>query len=340
MVFPLLPVPFFRNELLTMKNPTSEINLDFGRYLDSRNRELSSHWVDGVPDYGFALDRKLRQQIAAIGPLRAMMQSIVAIEVPLQKQIQQMKGVVVNSKQYPEIYAIAEECSRRLGIAIPQIFINYQKTFDSYTVSVDEIGSIIVVTSELIEEFSTKELQFVIGMECGHIHNLHGIYHTFIELVMKNHHLQEEVMHLIPLVKTIEPLLKGVFMVFLNRWNRCAQITSDRAGLICCGNLEAAHMALAKLAVGGGDKLSNINLQQYIQQISQVQSTPVRLLELTYNEPLIYKRIEALRLFSNCEVLAGWLPGLRSPGMISKEEVDRVCEDLMGVLKNKYQVSG
>jgi Zn-dependent protease with chaperone function len=322
-----------------MNNPTSEINLDFDRYLAFRHRELSSHLIDGVPDYGFALDRKLRQQIAAIGPLRAMMQSIVAIEVPLQKQIQQMKGVAVNSQQYPEIYAIAEECSRRLGIAIPQIFINYQKTFDSYTVSVDDIGSIIVITSELVEEFSTKELQFIIGMECGHIHNLHGIYHTFIELVMKNHHLQEEVMHLIPMLKTIEPLLKGVFMVFLNRWSRCAQITSDRAGLICCGDLEAAHMALAKLAVGGGGKLSNMNLQQYIQQIGRVQSTPVRLLELTYNEPLIHKRIEALRLFANCEVLASWRSELKLSKMISKEEVDRVCEDLMGVLKNKYQVN-
>jgi hypothetical protein len=83
-----------------MKNPTSEINLDFERYLVSRQRKLSSHSIDGVPDYGFALDRKLRQQIAAIGPVRAMMQSIVAIEVPLQKQIQQIKRVAVNSQQY------------------------------------------------------------------------------------------------------------------------------------------------------------------------------------------------------------------------------------------------
>jgi Zn-dependent protease with chaperone function len=321
-----------------MNNPTTSIDLDFGRYLASREQELSSHLVDGVPDYGFSLDRKLRQQIAAIGPLRALMQSIVAIEAPMQRQIQQMKGVAVSSKQYPELHAIAEQCARRLGIAIPQIFINHQKKFDSYTVSVDDLCSIIILTSELIEEFEPKELQFIIGMECGHIHNLHGIYHTFVELVLKNHHFHEEVTHAIPVIKQIQPFLKGAFMLFLNRWSRCAQITSDRAGLICCGDLQAAQMALVKLAVGGGDKLGKINLQEYLKQISQVQSTPVRLLEFTYNEPLIHKRIEALGLFSNCDVIASWREEMRLPNMRGKQEVDELSQQLMGVLSTKYLI--
>ncbi len=321
-----------------MNNPTTTIDLDFGNYLSSRSQELSSHLVDGVPDYGFSLDRKLRQEIASIGPMRAIMQSIVAIEAPMQRQIQQMNGVAVNSRQYPELHAIAENCARRLGIAIPQIFINHEKKFDSYTISVDDLCSIIVLTSEMVEQFDLKELEFIIGMECGHVHNLHGVYHTFVELVLKNHHFYEEVVHLIPAIKQIKHLLKGAFMLFLNRWSRCAQITSDRAGLICCGDLQSAQMALVKLAVGGGDKLGTINLHEYLKQISQIQSTPVRLLEFTYNQPLIHKRIEALRLFSNCDVLASWREEMRLINAIDKQEVDRLCEQLIGVISKKYQI--
>lgn len=316
-------------------NPTSTIDLNFRNYVDSKEREFSSHTIGGIPDYGFAMDLQLRKKLAAIGPLRTIIKSIVAIEVPLYKQKQQMQGVAIGPKQYPEIHAIGEECARRLGIGIPQIFINYDPTFRSYTIATDDVSPTIIITSALIEAFDPQELRFIIGQECGHIHNLHGVYNTFIELTTKTH-LGEDILSRLPILKQFEPLLKGGLMLFLNSWSRCAKVTSDRAGLICCGNLSVAQMALAKLATGGGDRLGKINLEEYLQQISKVQATPVRLLELTYSDPLIHKRIEALRIFSNCEILHSWRQEMSTPAALTKQEADRLCEQFIRVLAKGY----
>ena len=128
-------------------------------------------------------------------------------------------------------------------------------------------------------------------------------------------------------------------MLFMKRWSRCAEITCDRAGLICCSDLAVAQMALAKLTTGGVDKLQGINLTEYINQISNVQSTPIRLLELFQTHPLIPKRIEALRLFAECDILHTWCPQLGREISRTKQEVDEQCEQFIGVLTKGYQPS-
>jgi hypothetical protein len=85
-----------RSQLET-SNPTQTINLDFGTYLTQRQQKLSAHLASGVPDYSFSLDRTLQQQIAAIGPIRALTQTIVSFVVSIQKQIQQMQSIIAAS---------------------------------------------------------------------------------------------------------------------------------------------------------------------------------------------------------------------------------------------------
>lgn len=320
---------------LSSHNPTLEIDLNFAHYLAVREKELSAHLVGGIPDYVFSLDQKLRQQLMAMGPVRAIAQSLVSMAVPIYKQIQQMNGVAVGPQQYPEIYAIGEECARRLGIGIPQIFIYYAPLLNAYTIATDDVAPMIVLSSALVEAFEPQELKFVIGHECGHIHNLHGVYNTAVELMTNA--LAAVILQSIPVLGTVKLLIQGGLMLFMMRWSRCAEVTCDRAGLICCGDVTTAQMALAKLATGGADRLQGINLQEYIKQISNVQSTPVRLLELIQSHPLLPKRIEAIRLFADCDVLHAWRPELRSSTWRTKQETDKLCEQFISVLAKEYQ---
>lgn len=332
---PHFPTPL-KMQNLPSTNPTAIIDLDFGNYLQVRSSELASHLVSGIPDYAFSLDQKLRQQLAAMAPVRAIAQSLVSFAVPFYKQIQQMKAVAVSPQQYPEIYAIGEDCAKRLGIGIPQIFVYFSPLFDAYTIATDDVAPMIVLSSTLVEALENAELQFVIGHECGHIHNLHGVYNTAVQLMTNG--LAKAVLHSIPGVGWLEGIVRGGMMLFFLSWSRCAEITCDRAGLICCGDTTAAQMALAKVSTGGGDKLQRIDLQEYLKQISNVQSTPVRLLELLAFHPLIPKRIEAIRLFTNCEVLYSWRPELpSSKALCNKTEIDRECEQFIRVLNKEYQ---
>jgi Zn-dependent protease with chaperone function len=325
-------------------NPTQSINLDFGRYLTQKQQELSEHFISGVPDYSFSLDRTLQRQIASIGPIRALTQTIVSFAVPIQKQIQQMQSIAVSPRQYPEIYAIGEECARRLGIGIPQIFICSALEGYACTIATDDVTPMIILSSGIVERLEMEELKFVIGHECGHIHNLHGVYNTAVELMTNaliRMVLQQFVATGLPnLLDAAEKVIHGGIMLFLLRWSRCAEITCDRAGLICCGDLNTANVALAKLITGGGDRLKNINIQEFINQVRTVQSTPVRLLELASTHPLLPRRMEALNLFTECDTFYAWRQELQPPKTLRNQvETDRLCEQIVSIMNNKVKIN-
>jgi Zn-dependent protease with chaperone function len=320
---------------LSSDNPTEKIDLHFGSYFQTREQEINSHLVNGIPDYAFALDQKLRQQLAAMTPVRAIAKSLVSMMVPICRQIQQMDGIAVSPQQYPEVYGMGEECARYLGIGIPQIFIYYSPMINAYTIATDDLEPIIVLSSAIVEALTPNELKFVIGHECGHIHNLHGVYNTAVELMTNS--MAGMIFASVPGLGILKTIIQGSLSLFMFRWSRCAEITCDRAGLICCGDLETAQTALAKMATGGVSKLDRINIQEYIKQISQVQATPLRFKELLSTHPLIHKRIEALRLFAECAVLATWRAEMAIDNSRSKAETDSLCEQFIKVSAQGYQ---
>ncbi len=319
------------------RNPTASIDLDFDSYLLSQQERLAAHLIGGIPDYAFSLDQRLRQQIIKMAPVRAIAQALVSLAVPIYKQIQQMNAVAVSPKQYPQIYTIGEECAGKLGIGIPQIFVEYSPVINGFTIATDDVAPMIVLSSALVDAMEFEELTFVIGHECGHIHNLHGVYNTAVELMTNT--LAIAVLQSVPALSTLKWLIQGGLMLFMMRWSRCAEVTCDRAGVICCEDINIAQMALAKLATGGVDRLQKINLQEYIKQISHVQSTPVRFLELFQTHPLIPKRIEAIRLFADCDILSDWCPSLNFSGSCRKSEIDELCEKFINVSAHGYQMS-
>lgn len=313
-------------------NPTNEINLNFQNYLDKRNRELSVHLVNGIPDYAFSLDQQLRRKLASIPPVRYLAQAISSAHLSFKKQIMLMSGVAVTPKQYPEIYEMAQECARILGIGTPEIFVKFDPQPNAYTLASSQASDIIVFHSSLIEMTTRDELMFIMGHECGHIHNLHSVYNTAAEI------LANPAMGLlasaIPGLQTAIKLAASALGLFLKHWSRAAEVTCDRAGAICVGSILAGQTGLSKLATGGGTAYGKINVDELIKQMQRTQATPLRLMELTASHPLIPKRLKALELFSECDVLYKWRPEMRATNsrVRTHEEVDRECAQQIRVL--------
>lgn len=312
-----------------IENPTQKLDVSFERYLKTRTREKEAHLVNGVPDYAFSMDHKLLSGLKAMTPIRVFFEAYARWLVPYMKKTLSMDCVAAGPNQYPELFSIGEECARRLGIGVPKIFVKYDNTFNAYTYPVDDSAPVIVFHSALIEKYTYDEIKSIMGHECGHIHNNHGIYHAAAEM-LTNMSLQVGV-NLFPGASAVFSLLSVAARIYLMRWHRCSEISCDRAGLICAPDLKTALMAEAKLAFGGVDKLQNFNFDEYVKQINEFQSTPVRFLEIFRTHPLGPKRVEAMRLFNECEIFYSWRPDLRTPGMQlqSKAEIDRKCEALM-----------
>lgn len=318
-------------------NPTKDMDISFKNYVNARKKELSTHMKEGVPDYSFSMDYILRQKINSVPGIFKLFKAVTEYVVPYRRQMLNMECIAVGPNQYPELYAMGEECAKRLGIGVPQIFVKYDVGMNAYALASEDAAPVIMVTSAIVEKMTRGELKAVIGHECGHIHNNHTIYNLAAEIITGT---LTEGLNLIPGLQQIIKLLSiGARLMLLN-WSRCAEITCDRAGLICADSLEDAIKSEAKLGFGGVKALEHINIDEYIKQIEKMQETPVRFLELERTHPLTPKRILAYKVFNQCDVLYTWRPDWKTSDMsfISKQEADKKCESFISVSSKKMNV--
>jgi hypothetical protein len=84
----------------------------------------------------------------------------------------------------------------------------------------------------------------------------------------------------------------------LQSWTRRAEITSDRAGLLCSGELPDSVRALTKLALGSQKLAERLDLDEYLKQLEESQQGPGRMVEAMQSHPYLPKRVQALRLFA------------------------------------------
>lgn len=322
-------------------NPTTTIDVNFAHYVQQRKGELAAHVQGNVPDYSFGMDLELRRRLASVGFVRSLTKLMVSLTVPINRQQYLMNGVVTNSRQFPEIYELAVDSARRLGIGTPQVFIYPHGQRNAFTWATDDVVPIIVITTGLVEALDLDEMKFVIGHECGHIHNLHGVYNVAVEMTVNPlAQLLLAQMAAVGLssgsVGLVSGLVRSGLQIFMLQWSRCAEITCDRAGMICCGDLAVAQRALMKLVVGGSERLQGFNIDEYLKQLEQVRTTPARFLELGYTHPLIPKRISALRAFAESEMFASWRPDIQTSRQNrSKQEVDWLCAQIVSVTKGE-----
>lgn len=323
---------------LSPVNPTRSVPVDFRGYVSQRSRHRDKHMIDGCPNYSFATDNRLRRKLAAVGPMRVLARLLVRAREPYIQQLLLMKAIAVGPNQLPHIFALGQQCARRLGIGLPRIFVQPSEELNAYTLASDDCAPSIVITTRLVRALAPDELLAVIGHECGHIHNLHSAYNSLVVLMSNagagavlNAALRGGAPTV--LLQQLVGLAGMGLRFFLLRWSRCAEVTSDRAGAICAGSVSAMIRALIKLQIGGEVELAEIDVDTYVRQLDAIQGSVVRLTELTASHPLIQKRIEALRLFHNSQTWLDWCPELRADGPVrNRDEVDKLCERLIGVL--------
>ena len=154
-------------------------------------------------------------------------------------------GLLVGPEQYPDVYQMGCDCARILGIGIPNIYIINDQTLNAYTIGTDDIEPLIVIHSGLYERVTPGELRCVIGHECGHIQNQHGIYDMLKQILVAAGDLCRRT----ALRPVDEPDDHRAFSFLLNAWSRAAEVTCDRAGMICSERVEDALQCKRKAAL-------------------------------------------------------------------------------------------
>jgi len=158
----------------------------------------------------------------------------------------------------------------------------------------------IVFTSALLENFNDDEILFVLGHEMGHI-----VFDHNRLLLLYNP---------TKATTTFLPILAEKKFI---RWQKKAEISSDRAGLMACKSYETAIQALLKISYGLTEKNLDFDLPELMKQLDEL-STSDYLSELSkHTHPILPVRLKALELFSKSSLYTA--KGKITPAKLLKE---------------------
>jgi Zn-dependent protease with chaperone function len=115
----------------------------------------------------------------------------------------------------------------------------------------------------------------------------------------------------------------------LQAWSRRAEISCDRAALLCCKDLDVAFRSMLKTALGL-EQSPELNLDEYLKQLPGTRSGLGKYAELFRSHPYLPKRVQALKLFSESAFYLRYTGDADSEGKPA-EQVDREVGQILSV---------
>src|SRR5687768_3136460 len=163
-------------------------------------------------------------------------------------------SVRVTGEMSPKLHEIAQHCRRTLGVEIEvEIYVFPDSSFNAACVKPEAGRVFVLLSSSLVEAFDESELRFVVGHELGH-------------------HIFEH--HELPIAELLrdEAIASHQNALQLFAWSRYAEISADRAGLICCESIEPAARAFFKLASGLSGSKVEMRAEDLIEQLGDIKA--------------------------------------------------------------------
>ncbi|MFH0902882.1 MAG: M48 family metallopeptidase [Pseudomonadota bacterium] len=294
----------------------AEIDLDFGRYVALRRGALAQRAREGTA-YSYAGERKIAKAMASLRPVSLAIEATVRLWKSVERANLLGSSVKVTDQQFPRLYEATARCASALQIAVPTVYVVPEiGKLNAHALGTDE-DSCIVLCAALVDHLTDDELAFVLGHECGHIQNNHVVFSTAL------HYLSAAAGTYVRWI--VQPALLA-----LRAWSRRAEITCDRAGLLCVRDVDAATKAIVKLALGSPKLYQDLNVEEYLKQMQEGRRSLSRVVEMFQSHPYLPKRIEALRVFGRSAYYRNHA-GLRADGLAA-DECDAEVAKLLSVL--------
>ncbi|MFM2244450.1 MAG: hypothetical protein RL071_524 [Pseudomonadota bacterium] len=163
----------------------------------------------------------------------------------------------VGPDQLPRLFAIHQRCARRLGVdPVPPLYVA-PGPLNAWTAGVEQ--PFVVLHEGAVSGLSEPELEFIIGHELGHILHQHMLY-MMVATLLK---IPGSVIGSIPVVGPL--LTRGVDLA-LFEWMRKAELSCDRAGLLCCQDPDVALRMMMRLAGLPGGLVQSANPRAFLAQ--------------------------------------------------------------------------
>ena len=256
-----------------------------------------------------ALDSLARKSVALLGDRRLRLMHLAS-------------AVRVGPTQFPRLYHLFQESLQILDAPRePELYVAQTPLVNAGAVGLDE--PFIVLNSGAIDLFDDDELRAVIGHELGHAMSHHALYrtltHVLLQLFMNRFRIGYAAFW-------------GVIAA-LSEWSRKAELSGDRAGLLCAQDPEVCYRVEMKLA--GGGNMSEMSLDAFREQAR----------EYTHNQDMLDSVLKMGNLLfrshpfsvSRLAELEAWVESGAYRRIIEGEYEVRGAEDTAGLMDDLHE---
>jgi Zn-dependent protease with chaperone function len=300
------------------------VDLDFQRYIERKKGARDAQTREGAA-YAYSGDLRVKNTLFSLRPVRMAVEATGRLWKSVARAELLENSLQVSPEQLPRVDALIEQAARTLHIPRPPVFVSARlaaskdgSVTHAHTLGTDD-DPYIVLDEKALFSLNDSELLFVLGQECGHIQNNHVVFTTAI------YYLQHAANRFLKWIVTPATLA-------LSAWSRRAEVTCDRAGVICVKNLDTAAAVLLKRGLQGPVDIESllgtappspttngvhgegepITIEPHADQDEKLGA-------VLRDHPQLQKRILALRLFAQSNYYKG-LVG--EDGGLTQAEVD------------------
>jgi len=183
-------------------------------------------------------------------------------------------NVRVTQRQFPRLYRSLGWGCKILGVEEPELYIELNPVPNAYTYG--HTRPFIVLSSGLVDMLDDEERFFVIAHELGHIKAGHVLY----TIIARN--IAEIVSMIGQATLGLGSLVGQGLVLALHDWYRKAELTCDRAGLLCVQEIEPCIRTFMKLAGGASKLYAEMDRQEFLRQIREYEAADVSTLNKAY----------------------------------------------------------
>lgn len=276
-------------------------------------------WVHAVPDPLGMLGEGGRRR------LDELLDTVVAV----QRAEWLNDGVWIGPNALPDAWHDLFDAARLLQIELPPAVVSACSAQSQGAFGTDA-RAFLHLSSFFLAGAPAAERRFVIGRSTGQIAARHVSFSTARALLVDQGGLRAIARQAFgPAFELILAPLSLGLRVALASWHRAAEISADRAGLLVCGDYEAARQALLRVALGVRPP---VDADGYLAEhdASHDGASPGRFAELLQDRPWLHKRMRALALFARSEP---WVSaGHRAMGpVLSHDELAAETDQLLRI---------
>lgn len=170
-------------------------------------------------------------------------------------------AIRLSENQMPEIYGLLPPICEQLGIDTPELYYVRDKRANAATFG--SVHPCIYVTSGLVNTLPLKLLPSVLAHECGHIACKHSLYHSIAAQLVDG--IDRSPLVRIPSIgKYLTPTLVRALLF----WDRCSELSADRAATLCDGTADKTIDVLLRLNGYG----KNVDRKEFLKQALDLKS--------------------------------------------------------------------